>query len=144
MSALDLTRAIAGAARDAGGRALIVGGWVRDRLMRLPEPEKSNIDLEVFGISGDRLRAMLETFGPVEAVGESFQVYKLGDVDVALPRRDSKAGRGHKGFVVEGDPEMSIVEAARRRDFTVNAISWDPLTDEHFDPFHGRADIERR
>ena len=144
MSAHDLTRAIAGAVRDAGGRALIVGGWVRDRLMRLPEPEKSNIDLEVFGIPGDRLRAMLETFGRVEAVGESFQVYKLGDVDVSLPRRDSKAGRGHKGFIVAGDPGMSIEEAARRRDFTVNAISQDPLTGEYFDPFGRRADLDRR
>src|SRR5712692_2498743 len=135
---------IATAVRDAGGRALVVGGWVRDRLMRLPEPEKSNVDLEVFGIPGDRLRALLETFGRVEAVGESFQVYKLGDVDVSLPRRDSKAGHGHRGFAVTGDPEMSITESARRRDFTVNAIAWDPLTDEYFDPFDGRADIVRR
>jgi tRNA nucleotidyltransferase (CCA-adding enzyme) len=87
---------------------------------------------------------VLEAFGRVEAVGESFQVFKLGDIDVSLPRRDSKAGRGHKGFVVVGDPDMSIEEAARRRDFTINAISWDPLTDEYFDPFHGREDLERR
>src|ERR1051326_5218739 len=104
----------------------------------------SNVDLEVFGVSADRLRALLETFGGVEAVGESFQVYKLGDIDVSLPRRDSKAGRGHKGFIVVGDPEMSIEDAARRRDFTVNAISFDPLTEEYFDPFGGRADLERR
>jgi len=143
---LEHARAIALAVRDAGGRALVVGGWVRDRLMGLePEKrEKSNVDLEVFGVPGDRVRALLETFGRVEAVGESFQVYKVGDVDVSLPRRDSKAGRGHRGFVVTGDPEMSIEEATRRRDFTVNAISWDPLTDEYFDPFDGRADIERR
>jgi tRNA nucleotidyltransferase/poly(A) polymerase len=63
---------------------------------------------------------------------------------VSLPRRDSKAGRGHRGFVVTGDPDMSIAEAARRRDFTVNAISRDPLTGEHFDPFDGRRDLERR
>jgi len=134
---------IAVAARDAGGRALIVGGWVRDRLLGVTSA-KENIDLEVFGIPSDRLRSLLETFGRVEAVGESFQVYKVGDIDVSLPRRDSKAGRGHKGFIVVGDPEMSIEEAARRRDFTVNAISWDPLTDEYFDPFKGRADLDRR
>jgi tRNA nucleotidyltransferase (CCA-adding enzyme) len=144
MSDRSLVERIATAVRDAGGRAFVVGGWVRDRLMGLPEPEKRNIDLEVFGIPGDRLRALLETFGRVEAVGESFQVYKLGDVDVSLPRRDSKAGRGHKGFIVTGDPTMSLEEAARRRDFTINAISQDPLTGELFDPFHGRADLERR
>jgi tRNA nucleotidyltransferase (CCA-adding enzyme) len=141
---LEHATAIAAAVGDAGGRALVVGGWVRDRLLSLPLPEKSNVDLEVFGIRGDTLRALLERFGRVEAVGESFQVYKLGDVDVSLPRRDSKAGRGHRGFVVTGDPDMSIAEAARRRDFTVNAISWDPLSGDYFDPFGGRGDLERR
>jgi tRNA nucleotidyltransferase (CCA-adding enzyme) len=139
---MTLVNSIATAVRDAGGRALIVGGWVRDQL--LGRPESSNVDLEVFGLPGDALRALLESFGRVEAVGESFQVYKIGDVDVSLPRRDSKAGRGHRGFVVTGDPDMSIAEAARRRDFTVNAISRDPLTDEYFDPFDGRADLARR
>jgi tRNA nucleotidyltransferase (CCA-adding enzyme) len=140
--AMSTVHNIATAVRDAGGRALVVGGWVRDQLLGLPE--SSNVDLEVFGLPGDRLRTLLESFGRVEAVGESFQVYKIGDVDVSLPRRDSKAGRGHRGFVVTGDPDMSIAEAARRRDFTVNAISWDPLTGEHFDPFDGRRDLERR
>src|SRR5437867_11238095 len=138
----DRAKDIALAVRDAGGRALIVGGWVRDRMMGVDSPK--NVDVEVFGVPADRLRQLLEAFGRVEAVGESFQVYKVGDIDVSLPRRDSKAGRGHKGFVVLGDPDMTIEEAARRRDFTVNAISWDPLTEEHFDPFGGRADLDRR
>src|SRR5688572_14992143 len=139
---LDRATDIARAVGDAGGRALIVGGWVRDRL--IGRPSGTNIDLEIFGVAPDRLRTLLDSFGRVEAVGESFQVYKLGDIDVSLPRRDSKAGRGHRGFVVVGDPDMSIEEAARRRDFTVNAISWDPLTGEYFDPFDGRGDLQRR
>jgi tRNA nucleotidyltransferase (CCA-adding enzyme) len=143
-TALDRARSIAIAVRSAGGRALIVGGWVRDRLLYGEGHEPANVDIEVFGVPGDRLRALLEAFGNVEAVGESFQVYKIGAIDVSLPRRDSKAGRGHRGFVVTGDPDMSIEEAARRRDFTVNAISFDPLTNEYFDPFGGRADLERR
>ncbi len=138
---LDRATAIAAAARAAGGRALIVGGWVRDRLRGI---DSANIDLEVFGVPAPRLREMLDAFGRVEAVGESFQVYKLGHLDVSLPRRDSKAGRGHRAFIVEGDPGMSIDEAARRRDFTVNAISYDPLTRDYFDPFDGRADLARR
>jgi tRNA nucleotidyltransferase (CCA-adding enzyme) len=87
---------------------------------------------------------ILESFGRVETVGESFQVYKSGDIDVALPRRESKSGRGHRGFEVSGDPSMTIAEAARRRDFTVNAVAWDPLIDEYLDPFDGRGDLERR
>jgi tRNA nucleotidyltransferase (CCA-adding enzyme) len=76
--------------------------------------------------------------------GQAFPVYKLGDIDVALPRRESKTGRGHKGFTVEGDPSMPFEQAARRRDFTINAIGWDPLSDEYLDPFHGRDDLQRR
>ena len=132
---------IAHAVRDAGGRALVVGGWVRDRLRGQPSKD---IDIEVFGLPAERVRALLEAMGRVETVGESFQVFKAGDIDVSLPRRESKAGRGHKGFAVTGDPAMSLEEAARRRDFTVNAISWDPLTGEYEDPFDGRADLKRR
>jgi tRNA nucleotidyltransferase (CCA-adding enzyme) len=132
---------MASAVRDAGGRALIVGGWVRDRLLGLPSKD---IDIEVFGLSAGRLKALLDAFGRVDTVGEAFTVYKIGGVDVALPRRESKVARGHKGFAVTGDPSLSVQEAARRRDFTINAISWDPLTDEYVDPFDGRADLDRR
>jgi tRNA nucleotidyltransferase (CCA-adding enzyme) len=133
--------AIARTVRDAGGRALIVGGWVRDRLLGFDDKD---IDIEVFGVAADRLRVLLESLGRVETVGESFQVYKCGDIDVSLPRRESKSGRGHRGFIVTGDPELTIAEAARRRDFTINAISFDPLTGEYIDPCGGRADLERR
>jgi tRNA nucleotidyltransferase (CCA-adding enzyme) len=71
-------------------------------------------------------------------------VYKVGGLDVALPRHESKAGRGHRGFDVTGDPTLSVREAARRRDFTINAIAWDPLTGEYLDPWNGRADLDRR
>jgi len=137
----DRARAIAASVRQAGGRALIVGGWVRDRLMGR---DSKDVDLEVFGLPSPRVRSLLESFGRVEAVGESFQVYKTGDVDVSLPRRESKSGRGHRGFEVEGDPEMTFPEAARRRDFTINAIGWDPLADEYLDPYDGREDLNHR
>jgi tRNA nucleotidyltransferase (CCA-adding enzyme) len=132
---------IARLARTEGGRALVVGGFVRDQLLGRPSTE---LDLEVFGIPEERLPALLARFGRVEAVGQQFPVYKLGAIDVALPRRESKSGRGHKGFTVTGDPSMSVEEAARRRDFTINAILWDPLTNEYLDPFNGRADLARR
>jgi len=140
----ELARAIdiAHAVRDAGGRALIVGGWVRDRLMNRASKD---IDVEVYRVPAAELRALLERlFGRVEGVGESFQVFKAGGIDVSLPRRESKSGRGHRGFDVSGDPGMSVDEAARRRDFTINAIAWDPLTSEYLDPFNGRRDIAER
>ena len=133
---------LAQAVHDAGGRALLVGGCVRDALMGR---ESKDWDVEVYGLAPPALRALLERFGRVDAVGEAFTVYKLGaELDVSIPRRERKAGRGHRGFVIEGDPQMSIAEAARRRDFTINAILADPLTDEIIDPFDGRTDIERR
>ena len=138
---LALARAIAEAVRQVGGRALIVGGWCRDRLLGRGSKD---IDLEVFGLSPERLRALLERFDTVHAVGEAFTVYKVGPIDVALPRRESKIARGHRGFEVRGDPAMSFEDAARRRDFTINAIGFDPLTDQWLDPFGGRADLDRR
>ena len=141
MTEFQLASRIAERARQAGGRALFVGGWVRDRLLGR---DSKDIDLEIYGIEADRLLALLGEIGTVNTVGESFTVYKVGPVDVALPRTESKRGRGHRGFVVTGDPHLSIEEAARRRDFTLNAIAWDPLHDEYLDPCDGRADLERR
>jgi tRNA nucleotidyltransferase (CCA-adding enzyme) len=146
-----LAAEIARAVQKRGGRALIVGGWVRDRLLRFPAPgdggqvdEPKDLDMEVFGIPAADLPQLLEPFGRVEPIGQSFPVYKIGSLDIGLPRRESKAGRGHKAFVVEGDPSMSFEEAARRRDFTVNAISWDPLTDEYIYPLSARRDLETK
>ena len=139
----SLTTAVAMArrVRDAGGRALIVGGWVRDRLMGRPSKD---VDIEVYGVPAPALREVLSGFGNVNTVGESFTVYKVAGIDVALPRRESKTGRGHRGFEVTGDPGLPIAEAARRRDFTINAIAWDPLTGEYLDPWNGRRDLDAR
>jgi tRNA nucleotidyltransferase (CCA-adding enzyme) len=138
---LDLATAIARDAAAGGGRALIVGGWVRDRVMGR---DSKDIDVEVYGIDAEALKTLLRRHGDVNTVGESFTVYKVADLDVSLPRRESKVGRGHRAFAVTGDPSMTPAEAARRRDFTINAIAWDPLSQEYVDPYDGRGDIERR
>ena len=133
---------IANDVRAAGGRALLVGGCVRDKLMN---KQPKDWDIEVYGIEPAQLRQLLDQFGDVNIVGEAFTVYKLGsDLDISLPRRDRKSGRGHRGFVIEGDPLMTIEEATSRRDFTINAILQDPLTDEIIDPFRGRPDLDNR
>ncbi len=137
----DLAVALARAVQSSGGRALIVGGWVRDR--QLGRTSK-DLDVEVFGVPASNLLALVSRFGRVDTVGESFTVFKIEGIDVSLPRRESKVGRGHKGFVVEGDPGLSVTEAARRRDFTINAMSYDPLTGEIMDPFNGLRDLDAR
>ena len=135
---LSLARAI----HDAGGRALLVGGCVRDELMG---KRPKDWDLEVYDLDVARVREILDQFGTVNVVGESFTVYKLGnDLDVSIPRRERKSGRGHKGFVIEGNPSMSVAEATRRRDFTINAILQDPLSGELIDPYEGQRDLDQR
>jgi tRNA nucleotidyltransferase (CCA-adding enzyme) len=133
---------LARAVRDEGGRALMVGGCVRDRLMGR---EAKDWDVEVYGVEPARLRELLDRLGRVNVVGEAFTVYKLGqNLDVSVPRRERKMGRGHRAFFIEGDPSMSVEDAARRRDFTVNAILEDPLDGELLDPFGGREDLKRK
>src|SRR5688500_4040792 len=114
--ALSLAHEIARAATHAGGRALIVGGWVRDRLLGR---ESKDIDIEVFGIDAAALKPLLETLGRVDTVGESFTVYKIAGLDVSLPRRESKKGGGPTGFTVLGAPAPHIAQPGRRRECTL-------------------------
>lgn len=126
-----------------GLRALIVGGWVRDRALQQPSKD---IDLEIYGdYTVDWLIGFLTRYGEVNAVGSSFGVLKLRvnghDLDVSIPRRENKQGQGHKGFLVEPDPTMTPTEAAARRDFTMNALAYDPLRGSTLDPFGGIDDL---
>ncbi len=134
-------RTICIAIQQVGGRALIVGGYVRDCLLG---HQSKDIDIEVFGLSPEQLTTVLKQFGTVSTVGEQFGVWLIHglDVDFSLPRTDSKTGHGHRGFTVDCDPFLSYEDAARRRDLTINALSLDPLTGDIIDPFHGRADLQ--
>jgi len=121
---------------------MLVGGCVRDELMGI---EPKDWDLEVYGLEPENLREILESYGEVKVVGEAFSVYKLGEhLDVSIPRRERKIGKGHRGFAIEGDPSMSFEEACGRRDFTINAILKDPLNSDVVDPFNGRGDIQKK
>ena len=135
-------REVARLVREAGGRALLVGGCVRDGLLG---EQPKDYDIEVYGLSPERLKATLTRSFALDLVGASFGVLKLKghDVDVALPRRETKLGLGHRAFETEYDPNLSLEEASARRDFTINAIYQDPLTEEILDPWNGRADLTR-
>jgi len=133
---------IANAVSAAGGRAYVVGGFVRDQLLRIPSKD---IDVEVFGLTSEALDAILEDFGTVIHVGRAFGVRRLKelDADFSLPRADSKVGSGHRGFQVDSDPSMSLPEAARRRDLTINSLAYDLHTGELHDPFGGLEDLDK-
>ncbi|MGA3190803.1 MAG: HD domain-containing protein [Bryobacteraceae bacterium] len=130
----------------AGFRALIAGGAVRDHLLGL---EPKDFDIEVYGVSFDVLVELLAPRGRIDLVGQSFGVVKLtvtgGRVyDFSLPRRDSKIGRAHRDFLATFDADITFEEAASRRDFTINAMAFDPVANQLLDYFGGRDDLENR
>jgi tRNA nucleotidyltransferase (CCA-adding enzyme) len=138
------TISLSHACERVGGRAWLVGGLVRDSLIGIASKD---IDIEVHGIDLEPLQQLLRELGTVNAIGKNFGVYKVVidgvPMDVSIPRRDSQQGTRHNDVLVQGDPHMGIEEAARRRDLTINAIAYDPLSSEYCDPFGGIQDIER-
>jgi len=139
------TQQVLAAIRTAGGRPMLVGGCVRDAILDPGTPSK-DIDVEVYGVPHlDVLTTALAGTGRAAEAGKAFGVLKVRaertEIDVSLPRRDSKTGAGHRGFDVEPDPALSFREASGRRDFTVNSIMADPQTGEIIDHWGGVADI---
>ena len=127
----------------AKGRGLLVGGWIRDQLLGNPSKD---YDIEVYGLPIVELEALLDGFGEVIAIGRAFGVLRVKglDIDFSIPRRDSKVGRGHRGFIVDLDPTLDFATAARRRDLTVNSMAYDPLAQEILDAHGGLQDLEER
>lgn len=134
------------AVRAAGGRALLVGGSVRDVLLG---GLAKDFDIEVARLTPEQVEGIARTFGSISEVGKAFSVLKLAlpsglELDVSLPRTDSSTGDGHRDFQVKSDPFLDEREAFRRRDFTINAIGADLLTGALVDPFGGVQDLRDR
>jgi len=132
--------------KKKGGRALLVGGAVRDEIVGM---QSKDFDIEIYGLQPNEVEETIHKYGKVDSVGKAFGILKIMDdsgfdIDVSLPRTDSKIGEGYRGFEVKVDPFMSIKEAAKRRDFTFNALSKDPLTGEIFDGYGGVEDLQKR
>lgn len=138
---MQTAQQLAQAIDQQGGTAYFVGGMVRDQLLGR---DSKDIDIEVFGLTQDQLETILAQFGKVDLVGKSFGVYKIGDLDISLPRTERKTGEGHKGFTINADPFMSVQDAMRRRDFTINAIYQNVLTGEIVDHFGGAKDLSNK
>ncbi len=130
---------------EHAGRVYLVGGAVRDELLN---EAPHDLDLEVHGLNPEELAPLLAPFGVAEATGKSFATYKFrvgqSEIQIALPRTEVRTGNKHNAFDVTAHPEFGITEAARRRDFTIGAISKDVLTGEIFDPFHGIEDLDTK
>jgi len=139
--------------RAAGGRAIIVGGEVRDRLLDVAGGQNlascsgrdggTDTDIELFGIDEASATRVLAQFGRVMPVGRAFGVLRVAglDIDFSLPRVSS-AGAGVRGDLRQADPDLDFASAARRRDLTINAMGLDPLSEEILDPLGGREDLQ--
>ena len=130
--------------KEEGARALLVGGAVRDMVMGR---EVKDYDVEVYGLHTlEELESILARFGSVNQVGKSFGIVKLKvgeeEFDFSFPRKDQKTGKGHRGFSVSVNGSLSFKEAAKRRDFTINAMGYDIISGEILDPFGGLQDIQ--
>lgn len=139
---MEISKALALAVAEKGGRAYYVGGFVRDRLMGVPNKD---IDIEVHGLFPKQLEEILDTLGEKMTVGESFGVYGLKgcSVDIAMPRKEELRGKGHRDFDICVDPFLGTKKAAMRRDFTINAMMMDVLSGDVVDEFNGKGDLEK-
>ncbi len=129
-----------------GIQPIFVGGFVRDHFSG---HTTTDLDIELYGITSlEALEAILRPFGKLGLYGKSFGVLKLSyegySIDFAPPRTESKSGFGHKGFEVAWSSELNFTDAARRRDFTINAIGYDPLTQSLLDPYNGIEDLQTK
>ena len=135
---------IAGEIREAGGRAFLVGGWVRDALLG---KDCRDYDVEVYDLTQDELVPILKKYGRTNLVGKAFGVIHLAmkglSLDFSFPRTESKVGYGHRGFVVHTDEKLSFKEAALRRDFTINAMGMELPELTLCDPYGGIDDLKK-
>jgi len=141
-----ILHAISKALSRHDAKAIVVGGAVRDHWMQQPVKD---YDIEVYGLDTlERLGKILSRYGSVNLVGRSFGVLKFThaeeEYDFSFPRRESKSGSGHRGFAVTVDGEMDFKEAARRRDFSLNAMGYEIGSGVFLDPFGGREDMANR
>lgn len=136
------TARILEAVTAAGGRALLVGGCVRDALLGLPSKD---VDIEVYGLERGALLDTLGAVGRVDEVGQTFSVLTVSvggeRIDVALPRTERRTGPGHRDFEVEADPHADTATASARRDLTINALLYDPASGEVIDHWGGVDDL---
>ncbi|MBR6501723.1 MAG: HD domain-containing protein [Firmicutes bacterium] len=137
---LQTARQIAERVASLSGRVYFVGGHVRDHLL---QKENKDIDIEVHGITPAQLEAILDELGERLSIGESFGIYGLRgySLDIAMPRKETLRGRGHRDFDIFVDPFIGTEGAARRRDFTINALMMDVLSGEIVDHYGGQADL---
>lgn len=140
-SDLKLAISITNEIEKIGGTVYFVGGYVRDKFLNLPIKD---IDIEIHNVAPYIIEDILKKFGELQTIGKSFGVYNIKgyDLDIALPRKEIAAGTGHKDFNIQVDPYLSLIDSAKRRDFTINALMENAFTGEIKDFFGGLDDLK--
>jgi len=120
---------------------------VRDSLLGTCD-EIRDFDIEVYKIGQEKLLSILSKHGKPNLIGKAFGVVHLSrqniHYDFSFPRTESKTGSGHRAFDVQTDPNLSFEEAAKRRDFTINAMGMELPDLELADPYNGSKDLEKK
>jgi len=124
--------------RKNGGNIYLVGGAVRDTILNR---EIKDEDYCVTGISQENF---IKIFPEAKIQGKAFSVFILNHKEIALARKETKIGKGHKEFEIETNEKITIEEDLQRRDITINSMAQDILSKEIIDPFGGRKDLENR
>ncbi len=110
---------------------------MRDQLLGIQTYDR---DWVVIGANPQIMKSL--NFKPI---GKDFPVYlhpQTGE-EYALARKETKSGRGYKGFSVDTSPDVSLVDDLYRRDLTINAMAMDG-DGVLIDPFGGKQDLENK
>jgi len=135
--------------------AYLVGGVVRDLLIEKYhnlQIKNKDYDIEVFGVSLTNLETILRSNldCKIAREGESFSVLKVYTkesedvIDIAIPRTEVTTGDKYTDFNITPDPNLTVEQAGKRRDITINAIYYNPITKQINDPFNGVEDIKNK
>lgn len=145
-SALEVLHAAGRAAAEAGCRAALVGGPVRDLLLGRPPRE---IDIMIEGDAQRAARALAKTLRARVTAFPRFHTFRLdlpagGSLDIATARSESYPAPGALPII-----EPAVIESdLRRRDFSVNAMALLLNPPERFgellDPFDGLRDLRAK
>ena len=124
----------------------LVGGAVRDRLLKRPIKDKD------FVVVGATVAEMLDA--GFQQVGADFPVFlhPTTHEEYALARTERKQGSGYKGFSVHASPDVSLEDDLQRRDLTINAMAIEvtsladdtPISGEVIDYYGGLQDLENK
>ncbi len=125
----------------AGFQAYLVGGGVRDLLLGL-SPKDFDIATDAHP---EDVRSLFENS---RVIGRRFRIVHVyssqGYVEVATFRAAGRAHANQQGRIITDNTYGSIEEDVFRRDFTANALYYDPDVGQLLDMVHGRPDLDAR